>query len=64
MKYIIGLIIQNSESKSITKQNSKHSHNTLYVAFMHGWLVQLQLQGAWFLEVAQHHYSYWNIIQP
>ena len=36
------IIIQNSEYKSITKQNSKHSY-TLYVAlnFMHGWLVQL-----------------------
>jgi len=37
MKYIISLIIQNSKSKSITKQH----YNTLYVVFMHGWLVQL-----------------------
>ena len=39
MKYIISLnnkIIQTSEFKRITKKNSKHFHNTLYVAFIHG----------------------------
>ena len=35
-------------------QNSKHSYNTLYVVLTHGWLVQVELQGAWFLEVAKH----------
>ena len=39
---------------NVTKQNSKHYYNILYVVFMHGWLVQLELQGTWFLEVAQH----------
>jgi len=26
----------------------------MYVVFMHGWFDQVEQQGAWFLEVAQH----------
>ena len=33
------------------KTNSKHYCNTMYVVFMHGWLVQVELYGAWLLKV-------------
>ena len=46
-------IIQNPVDKNVTKQHSKHYCNTMYIAFMHGWLVQVELYGVWFLEVVQ-----------
>jgi len=36
------------------KKNLTHYCNTMCVVFMHGWLVQVKLYGAWFLEAAQY----------
>ena len=54
LKCNIGLIAKSFKALFIQKKNWKHYCNTQHMEFMHGWLVQVELHGAWFLEVAQH----------
>jgi len=54
MKYISSLITKLFEILLTKALQTKFKAYALHLIFMHGWLLQIELHGAWFLDVAQH----------